>query len=294
MEARARCGVTCAIAIASVAACSRGAPRVEALRDALIGGSVSSAVAGAPACAPATGPAPSACLASIATWFGSKTGFRTDPPDQASAATAALAVSRDGRGEEVGIPEAWLFVIESGEGPGADALRLAVSGRMASDAPALGHAMDAEADARALMKAVAASVPGACDTYALLGSGADGATLPPQQRADHSPCVQKDLERSSGPAEHGQYGFGTWRGAEGALALWKDAASALHGGAGKSDKKVQAALATRLAGIDAALGKIALKKLPPPVDISRFASEMHTNPQVDAGVGHLDGVHHVR
>jgi hypothetical protein len=87
MGGRARSGVTCAIAIASVAACSRGAPRVEALRDALVGGDVSKAVAGAPACATATAPDTSECLASIATWFGSKAGFH--PPDQASAASAA-------------------------------------------------------------------------------------------------------------------------------------------------------------------------------------------------------------
>jgi hypothetical protein len=203
-------------------------------------------------------------------------------------------VARDGRGEEMTAPDGWIFVMQNGEGAGADALRLAVSARMASDAPALGHAMDADADARALMKAVAASVPGACDTYALLGAGADGASLAPQQRAEHSPCVQKDLERASGPAEHEGYGYGMWRGAEGALALWKDAAAALHGGVAKSDAKVQAALGTRLAAIDAALGKIALKKLPPPANIAPFADMTHVNPPVDAGVGRLDGVHHVR
>ena len=45
------------------------------------------------------------------------------------AGRTALAIARDGRGEELTIPDAWLFVIQNGEGPGADALRLAVSGR---------------------------------------------------------------------------------------------------------------------------------------------------------------------
>lgn len=279
----ARGFVVSAVALALAAGCSK-APRLEGYRDALVGGDASGAVAGAPACAGvAKARASDECLASVATWFGSKTGFHYDEPDQASAATAALAVSRDGRGEEIPAPEAWLFVLRGGEGPGADALRLAVSARMASEAPALGHAMDAEADARTLMKAVAASFPGACDTYAALGAGSDDEALPPQQRADHSPCVQKDLERPSGPAEHGRYGFGVWRGAEGALAVWKDAATALHAGIAKSGAQVKAAVAPRLAPIDEALAKIALKKLPAAPDLSQFTSAKHMDPPVDAG-----------
>ena len=131
------------------------------------------------------------------------------------------------------------------------------------------------------MRAVASSVPGACDTYARLGAGGDVTAGPPERTADHSPCVQKDLERRTGPREHGRYGSGLWRGAEGALALWKEAGAALHGGDGEARTgQVQTALEAWLrAEIDAqALGEVSLTKtLPPMPDNSMFMSDVHAD-----------------
>jgi hypothetical protein len=274
-------GVMTALAIAG---CSRS-HSIGSFRDALASGDasrVASVLEGAPSCAGAAGArASSECLAQAATWFGSKTGFHFDEPDQAAAAVAALAIARDGRGESIPAPDAWLFAVRSGEGPGADALRLATTARMAVTAPTLARALDADGDARALMRAVGESVAGACDTYALLGAGTDDATLPAQTRVDHSPCVQKDLDRATGPSEHGRYGAGVWRGAAGALALWRDAAAAIRAGMAKADSDTQAVVGKRLGVIDAAIGKIALKTLPPAPDLTQFMGETHD--AIDAG-----------
>jgi hypothetical protein len=223
----------------------------------------------------------------MADWFGARAGFHAEGADQASAAVAALSIARDGRGDALPSPEAWLLALRLGEGPGADALRLAVTARMATDAVPLAHPLAADADARALMKAVAASVPGACDTYALLGAGGDNDALPPPKRAEHSPCVQKDLERVTGPSEHGRYGFGVWRGAEGALALWRDVAAALHGGIPKTAPATATAVTARLATIDTAIDKIALKTLPPTPDPLKYMQDSHESgprAHVDAGL----------
>ncbi len=273
--------------VLAIAGCSRS-HGITAFRDALASGEasrVTSALEGAPSCVGLLGArASDACLAETATWFGSKSGFHFDEPDQASAATAALAIARDGRGESIPAADAWLYALRSGEGAGADALRLATTARIAISAPALARALDADDDARALMRAVGESVAGACETYALLGTGTDDATLPPQTRVDHSACVQKDLDRPSGPSEHGRYGSGLGRGAAASLALWKDATTALHAGAAKADAATQSVLAPRLAAIDAAMAKITLKKLPPAPDLSQFMGEVHTT--IDAGAPH--------
>jgi len=277
MHARAAALVVMLIATGG---CSR-ARTVSSLRDALVSGDSSrlvSAVEGAPTCASTGGRASNECLAKMADWFGANQGFQAREPDQATAAVAALAVARDGRGEAVPDAEIWLLVLRAGQGAGGDALRLAMTARMVKDAPALARALDADSDARALMSAVSASVPGACETYALLGAGNEGRALPPQMRADHAPCVQKDLDRVTGPSEHGRYGFGVWRGAAGALALWMDAAASLHGGIPKSDPAVAAVLNTRLAAIDAAMAKITLKQLPPMADPMKFVQETHETP----------------
>jgi hypothetical protein len=270
--------------VLAIAGCSRG-HSIASFRDALASGDasrVTSVLEGAPSCAgPAGSRASGECLAQVATWFGSKTGFHFDEPDQSSAATAALAIARDGHGESIPAPEAWLYALRSGEGPGADALRLATSARMATTAPTFARALDADADARALMRAVAESVAGACDTYALLGAGTSDATLPPATRVDHSACVQGDLDRASGPSEHGRYGAGVWRGAEGALAVWKDVATALQTGVVKANDATKAVLAARLTGIDAAIAKIAPKKLAPAPDLTQFMGESHAD--IDAG-----------
>jgi hypothetical protein len=268
----------------AMAACKGGRGDIATLRGALATGdasAVAGATRGAPRCdAEAGARAPDACLAEIAAWLGSKTGFHVDPPDQASAATAALVVTRDGRGEWVPAPDAWLASARTGSGAGVDSLRLAMATRIMVSVGPLVRSLSSDDDARALMRAVASSVPGACDTYATLGAGADVNAGPPERTADHSPCVQKDLERSTGPRERGRYGSGLWRGAEGALSLWKDAAKALREGSGRADASVQGALGVKLEAIDAALATIETKKLPPAPDYSMFMSDVHA----DAGV----------
>jgi hypothetical protein len=274
-----------ALAWAGAAGCKKSGGDIAGLRDALASGDTAKlarAVERAPSCAQAGQRAATDCLAQVATWLGSRKGFQTDPPDQAAAATAAVFLARDHRGEAVPTPEAWLFTLREGEGAGADALRLATASRVSAEAPALARILSSDADARALMRAVAASVPGACATYAALGAGADDAKAPPEEQADHAPCVQKDLERPTAPPERGKYGYGLWRGAEGALALWRDVAGALRDGAASKgvDADVAKALASSLPTIDGALGKIETPKLPPRADWSAFMGETHE----DAGV----------
>jgi hypothetical protein len=251
--------------------------KIEAVRDALLEDDpsrVRAALPELPACAEPKSPdAPAACLLDAAVALGSKTGFHATPPDQASAAAVAGVFARDGHGEWLSPASAWLGSLETGDGPGPDALRLAVARRMADAAPRVGRAYEEENDARAFMKEVTGAVPGACSTYMILGGGAEPQTLAPELTADHSPCVQKDLERRDGPG--GKYGHGTWRGAEGALALWKNAARALRAGAAKTNGKTKAALEARLAVIEAATSKITMKKLPPGPDMSQFMTDVH-------------------
>ncbi len=235
---------------------------MASLRDALVhGDSASIAVAAreAPKCSPPPadgGRASDACLAQIATWFGSKTGFRSDAPDQASDATAALVVARDSHGEWVPSPDAWLSAVRMGKGTGVDALRLAMAEAIEERAGALPHPLVSDGDARALMHAVASSLPGACETYARLGAGGDVGAGPPDRTADHSPCVQKDLERATGPKEHGQYGSGLWRGAEGARAVWKDAVNALRDGASRAEPGARKVLEERVTRLESLLEKV--------------------------------------
>jgi hypothetical protein len=280
-------GVGLAIACGS-AGCDRGSGHIVTLRDALARGDAAEttkATREAPNCAgiaQAGARAPDACLAGIATWLGSKTGFHFDPPDQASAATAAIAILRDGHGEWVPAADAWLATTRSGTGPGADALRFAMAAAIAQSAQGLTVPLQTERDARALMSAVARSVPGACDTYARLGAGGDVLAGPPERTADHSPCVQKDLERASGPKEHGRYGTGVWRAALGALALWRDAVAALKEGAAHADQGVRGKLVAAVGSTEVIAGKVVA--VPPqavaaPPSILALLNGMH----VDAG-----------
>jgi hypothetical protein len=270
--------------VSAFAGCARDRGNIADLRDALAQGE--SVTREAPKCSPVVTvlPAPGhehdACLAGIATWLGSKTGFHFDPPDQASAATAALLVSRDQHGEWVPAADAWLFSVRTGIGPGPDALRLAMAQRIAESAGALPVPLKSDDDARALMRAVASSIPGACDTYARLGSGIDVNAGPPERTADHSACVQKDLERATGPKEHGTYGAGVWRGAMGAMALWKDAGAALHEGTSRADRSVKSAVEAKVATAEAVLSKVVLAPSDTPPEIPSYLaalSAMHAD-----------------
>ena len=74
--------------------------KIEALRDALASGdakATSSATEDFAACKdPGGKPNDEGCLKEIATAFGSKAGFSSKAPNQATAAAVALALTRDG------------------------------------------------------------------------------------------------------------------------------------------------------------------------------------------------------
>jgi hypothetical protein len=187
-------GATILAAAALVAmGCRGGMGKIEKLRDALAdddSAALSDLGGGFPSCkrAPNTD---EPCLGEIAKAFGSKNGYNAKPPDQAAAATAALVLARDKRGDWLGVADAWMPGIRVGKGPGADALRLATARRMAEASPAVGRKIDEEKDALAMLKAIGEAIPGACPTYAALGGGADPKVMRPEAQADHSPCVQR-------------------------------------------------------------------------------------------------------
>lgn len=200
------------------------------------------------------------CLATLAGALGSKSGFHAAPADQASAATVAVLVGRDSLGYAVPRADAWLDLMKSGKGPGVDALRLAVVGRMALEAATVGQKTEDEAVARKMMASVARAIPGACPTYALLGAGKDNESLAPELRSEHSACVQKHLSFRDGPGS--RYGSGVFRSAEGAMALWRETERAIRLGLDRTEGKVHEKLVQDLAMVEAATLKIGLKRDP--------------------------------
>jgi len=200
------------------------------------------------------------CAVDVAKSIGG--AFDEKKPDQISAAAVAVVVARDGHGSDVPGPDVWIRAMRRAKGVGADALRLATSFAMARVAAKHAHAIDTDDAARAFLSDVAASIPGACPTYATLGGGASPDAMPPADSPDHSACVQHDLARTTGPGA--AYGQGLFRGAAGALALWKAALAALHDGAALTDASSRAALDRRLATLDDATPKIALKVVAAP------------------------------
>ncbi len=262
--------------------CKGPLAKIDAVRDALTDDDTAAILAAgeaAPACPePFVEPPEHGCFRDMATGLGSKTGFNLKQPDQAAAATVALIVAREKRGDWVPQPDTWLALVRTGKGPGPDALRLAIARQMAAAAADVGKAIEAEADAVVLLKGIAAAIPGACATYAALGSGVKNEALPLTAMPDHSPCVQKDLGRPGGPGA--TYGRGTWRAAAGAVALWKDEAAALREGLSTMSGKRRSTLEAKLAGIDAATAKVTLKKVEREVGWLNDMSELHG----DAGV----------
>lgn len=254
--------------------------RIEGLRDALASGEdarISGAIEGLPPCeAPVDGKR--ACLVSIATALGSKEGFLSTVPNQASAAATAIVLLRDKHGDWIPEPGTWLASMRAAKGPGADTLRLAVAHEMALAAPKLAHKATEETDARAMMKEIAAAIPGACVTYADLGAGVDDKTLPPERTSDHSPCVQRDLGRAGGPG--GTYGQGLWRAGMGAVTLWKEEALILRDGSAHMDGKAKERLVGELAIIDDASTKMDMKPVETPKNGAFYAVGIHD----DAGV----------
>lgn len=254
--------------------------RLENLRDALASGEetrIAEAVDGLPPCeAPVDGKR--ACLGAIATILGSKDGFLSTGPNQASAGATAVILVRDKHGDWIPEPGTWLASMRAAKGPGADALRLAVAHQMALAAPKLAHKAEEEADARAMMKEIGAAIPGSCATYTDLGTGIDDKTLSPERTSDHSPCVQRDLGRPGGPG--GTYGQGVWRAAMGAATLWREESRILHDGAAQMEGKPKERLLAELAIIDGATGKTAMKTIETPQNGAFYAIGVHD----DAGV----------
>ncbi len=275
----------------SAAGCRGSMAKIEGLRDALAGddaGAAKTATSGLPSCPDAPPAALSAgqpsprdkgCFSDIANALGSQKGFVASPPDQAAGATVAVVLVRDGRGDWVTDADRWLGALRAGHGAGLDALRLAVARKMEEAAPAVGRAIETDADARAAMRAVASAIPGACPTYFLLGNGDDDASLPAPLSADHAACVQRDLGRREGPG--GRYGTGTFRALEGSLSLWRETERALRLGLAQAAPGPRGAVEKRLAVIEAATQKIATKKTEG-VDVAtlRFLGDIHA----EAGV----------
>jgi len=200
------------------------------------------------------------CASDVAKSIGG--AFDDKNPDQISAAAVAFVVAHEHHATDAGQPNVWLAAMRKAAGPGADAMRLAVALEMTRVVAKHAHAIDVDADARAFMTDVARAIPGACKTYEALGAGADPDAMPPQDSPDHAACVQHDLSRTLGPG--GTYGQGLFRGAAGALALWKDALAALKEGAAHTDARAKSALDRRIATIDAATEKITLKVVAAP------------------------------
>jgi hypothetical protein len=271
---------------------NRPMAKIDALREALErddGAAITSAVDGYPACADAppvallpTEPSPrdTACFAQIATALGSKKGFSSRPPDHAAAATVAIVLLRDGRGDWIAHSEDWLGSLKNGKGPGTDALRLAVARKMAEAAPHVGRKIEEDKDALDAMKAVAGAIPGACPTYWLLGSGTEPSTIASEHSADHAACVHKDLARREGPGS--SYGSGTFRALEGSLALWREAERSLRLGLANASPSAKTTLESKLKVIEPATQAIATKKVaaPNPMAAVLALGDVHA----DAGV----------
>jgi hypothetical protein len=268
-------------------ACKGPLAKIEAVRDGLANDdtdAVKNTTSSFPVCKePFTVLPEKGCFTEIANAFGSKSGFNMKPPDQAATATVALVLVREKRGDWFSGADTWMQSIRAGKGPGPDALRLATARQMAAAAPEAARKADDETAALAILKAIGEAVPGACATYTAIGNGVDEKSLPIEMMPDHSACVQKDLARKDGPG--GTYGRGTWRAAEGAVALWKDEARALREGLAVTGGKPRATLEASLKKIDDATPKIELKKVPRDDQWIRGIEETHG----DAGVPLVDG-----
>ncbi len=258
-------------AVALLDACKGSMTKIDAVREALEKddpAAITSATEGYPACvdAPpvallAAQPAPrdTGCFQQIANALGSKKGFSPLPPDHAAAATVAIVMLRDGRGDWVGHSDTWLGSIKNGKGSGADTLRLAVARRMSEAAPLIGRKIEDDKAALETMKAVAGAIPGACPTYWLLGSGTDPATLAAEHSAEHASCVHKDLGRREGAGS--SYGAGTFRALEGSLALWREAERSLRLGLPSAGPGARSMVESKLKTIEAATRTLATKKM---------------------------------
>lgn len=286
--------LACALVVLAclVGGCRSPMAKIEGLRDAISADDdqgIRSVAEGVPTCSDTTpvalrpeqpSPRDKGCLSDIANALGSKRGFSPSPPDQAAAATAALLVARDGRGDLVAHADPWLDLMKSGTGPGVDALRAAVARAMDKAAPIVGKDIQTDPDALAALKEIGSAIPGACPTYRMLGTGTDPKTIPAELSAEHSACVQKDLGRREGPG--GRYGAGIFRALEGSLALWRETERALRLGAPKMSPKAKVVLEKHLAVIEPATLKIKTKQVE--ADTSRATMDFLGDIHAEAGV----------
>jgi hypothetical protein len=283
----------------SLAGCKR-TPKIDGLRDALAQddpGAAKSATEGLAACgelppvALAPGepsPRDKGCLSEIANTLGSQKGYVVTPPDQAAAATVAVIIARDKRGDWIAHSSVWLAAIKIGTGAGIDALRLAIATAMVEGAPLASKKLEGEADQRATLKMVASTIPGACPTYWLLGTGADPKTLAAPLSAEHASCVHGDLAGPSGPGP--SYGSGVPRALEGSLALWRETAGSLRRGLDRVAAPVRPALEKKLAIIDAATAAIIAPKVESaaPSSAMTYLSDLHADAGIFIDAGEVD------
>lgn len=289
---RSTLAVLVVLTLGIASACKGPMAKIDAVRDALAEdapGRIADATASYPTCPDAPpavvakgepGPRDRGCLSDIANALGSKFGFRAPPVDQASAATAAIVLVREGRGDYLAHSDMWLGAVKAAKGSGVDALRLAIARKMAGAAPLVGRTIDEEGDARQTLSALSGALPAACPTYALYGGGADPSKLPAELTAERAACVHQDLSRREGKGA--SYGEGTFRALEGALALWRETERALRLGLDAADPRVRRILEAKLAIIEPATQRCAPKKLD--ASASKETLVMLGEVHADAGV----------
>lgn len=244
--------VIAAAASLLAAACSRA--RIDKLLSALEQGEIERArgiVSDLPRCAEVDEGARLRCFTALTVAFGAKDGFVLDPsPSNASAAAAATLLFRDHAGYVLPSPKLWAAVIERSNVRGASILRLATARAMLDVKPLVTAPPTDDEAMRALLRAVAGSVPGACVTYRLLAEGKDPRTLAPELRPEHSPCVQGDLARPG--AAGASFGAGLPRAVAGAQSAWRATLASLKAGASKFPDPKHAQLARDIAELEAA------------------------------------------
>ena len=165
------------------------------------------------------------CLVDIATG-SARRGLRRDPARQHRVGDSRAGAVRDSRGDAFTHPDTWLTRSKTSKGTGHDALRLAIARKMEEASPLVGKMIEGDEASRVALKAIVGAVPGACNTYYLVGNGAAIEKMPPPLHA-RSFGVRSEGSRSSRRA--GRYvRHGIPRALEGALSVWRETERALR------------------------------------------------------------------